>query len=61
MADNFQSIQSGQGELKNFYSDDMESTYEAIRKRRRKKSESLGLENPNDDLNRDKVPDPETK
>lgn len=41
MADSFQGIQSGQGELKNFYED--ESQYEAIKRRRKRAMEKQGL------------------
>lgn len=41
MSDSFQGINSGQGELKNFY--EGESQYEAIRRRRKKAMEKQGL------------------
>ena len=41
MANEFQDISSGQGELKNFY--EGESQYEAIKRRRKKAMEKQGL------------------
>ena len=41
MPDNFQGINSGQGELKDFYEDD--SQYEAIRRRRKRAAEKEGI------------------
>lgn len=55
MANNPQTIQSGSGELKNFYDDS--STYEAIKRRRKKAAEKSGIdETPDYDWN--EVPDP---
>lgn len=58
MPDSFQSIQSGQGELKDYYG---ESMYEALRRRRKKNAEKFGLDEDTDEVNRDKIKDPETK
>lgn len=41
MSDAFQGINSGQGELKNFY--EKESQYEAIKRRRKKAAEKNGI------------------
>lgn len=57
MADNFQTIQSGKAELKDYYGN--ESTYEAIRRRRKKSIEKLGIEEEIDEDSRQEVPDPQ--
>lgn len=55
MSDSYQNIDSGQSELKNFYSAD-ESQYEAIRRRRKRLLEKMGIDE--DDGSRDKTPSP---
>ncbi len=57
MPDNLQNIQSGQGELKNYY-DPYNSTYEAIKRRRKKRMESEGIDLP-DSAEFDQVPNPD--
>ena len=59
MANDFQSMTTGQPELKDYY-DPYASTYEAIKKRRKKAMENKGLEDQNDySATFEKVPNPD--
>lgn len=57
MPDNIQNINSGGAELKDYY-DPYNSTYEAIKRRRKKRMEAQGLEM-GDDTDFDKTPNPD--
>ena len=55
--DDFQSVNSGNGSLKDFYD---ESAYEAVRRRRKKSLEKTGLQTDDDSNDRETVKKPIT-
>ncbi len=59
MANNYQTIESGEDELKDFYTD---STYEALKKRRQKAADKAQIQSQlNDQGTYDVVPRPDAK